>query len=147
MPVISDDEIRASFEVVQLENLPSLDGVKLSTTKLESFGEFDWPRIAAAAVTVLRTGVDPLDEDAIDHEALKCGLDANETEWLHSLFSPTTAIAVLGGAPYFHEGRHRTHVMRAQGVKECVVYTGRAEGGGRMDSQQRGRAGDPNAVR
>ena len=60
---ITDDEVRASFEVVNLDALPPIDGADIEV--LPSVGracgcywcQADWKAIAAASVTILEEGI------------------------------------------------------------------------------------------
>jgi hypothetical protein len=78
----------------------------------------DWPAIAAAAVTALSDGVDPLDTSAIGRHA---GTTLNERDalWLYWLFAdPVVVYRDLSG---FVNGMHRTWHMRRAGVLRSVV--------------------------
>jgi hypothetical protein len=125
---ISDEEMRGSFEVVRLEDLPP-DGIEVVPSVDQACGchwcEADWPAIANTAVAILEAGIDPLNDAAIHSHSEALGW--RENGWLQSLFNPTQAIIVLRDSQQFTNGRHRTHALRVAGVERCVVYTGRGE--------------------
>ena len=128
-----EEEIRRSFEVVSLDDLPPDDlEVEIELAHAAScvcaWCSVDWLVIAEASIAILESGVDPLDSDAVHAMASELGLSGGERNWTESLFCPTEAIAVLKNTSYFTNGRHRTHVLRRAGVERAVVYTGRAEG-------------------
>ena len=130
---ISDDEARASFEVVRVADLPPIDRADISVVPADDrpcgcyWCEADWRAIADAAVRIFEEGIDPLDHDAVLTRAEELGLPADERGWLVGLFSPTQAIIELRGCGQFTNGMHRTHALRIAGVERCVVYTGRGE--------------------
>lgn len=107
----------ASFEVVELSNLPETD-----EAEAERYREEEWQAIARIAVDLLEAGVSPHDDEAILARGRKeltstgCGL-------LHSLFHDP--IAIPQEASDFIDGRHRTAALRAAGVQRCVVHTDR----------------------
>jgi hypothetical protein len=130
---ITDDEARASFEVVRIEDLPPINRADIQTVPSDHgacgcyWCQADWRAIAAASVTIFEEGIDPLDNAAIDERGIALGLGRDECGWLLSLFSPTNAIVVLRESKQFTNGMHRTHALRAAGAERCVVYTGRGE--------------------
>jgi len=130
---ITDDEARASFEVVNLEDLPPVDRSDIEV--VPSFErpcgcywcQADWKAIAAASITILGEGIDPLDDAAIERRAEELGLTVDDRGWLLTLFSATNAIIVLRESKQFTNGMHRMHALRLAGVERCVVYTGKGE--------------------
>jgi hypothetical protein len=130
---ISEDEERASFEVVRVDDLPSVDrdDIPIVPSGERPCGcywcKWDWQAIADAAVAIFEGGVDPLDHEAIWARAEQAGLDAESGLLLLTLFTPTQAIIVLRGSGQFTNGMHRTHALRMAGAERCVVYTGRGE--------------------
>jgi hypothetical protein len=110
-------EALASFEVVELSELPETD-----EQEAERYGEENWAAIARIAVELFEGGVSPRDDEAILARGRRelttdgCGL-------LRSLFCDP--IAIPKDASAFINGRHRTSAMRAAGVKRCVVDTDR----------------------
>ena len=130
---ITDDEARASFEVVRVADLPPVDraDIQVRPTVDRACGcdycEPDWRLIARASVVILEEGIDPLDPVAIDARARELELDASCRRWLLSLFSPVSGIIVLGDSETFTNGMHRTHALRMAGVDRCVIYTGKGE--------------------
>ena len=130
---ISDDEARASFEVMRVDDLPHIDRADITVLPSPDrpcgcyWCEPDWKSIAEASVTILEAGVDPLDHAAIDARAREFDLDSESREWLHSLFSPVNGIIVIRDSHVFTNGMHRTHALRMARVIRCVVYTGRGE--------------------
>jgi hypothetical protein len=130
---ISDDEVRASFEVVRVADLPAVSRADIPVVSAEGkpcgcyWCEPDWRAIAAVSVQILEEGTDPLDHNALSTRAEELGLSADERGWLHGLFSPGAAIIVLRDSRQFMNGMHRIHALRMAGVERCVVYTGRGE--------------------
>jgi hypothetical protein len=130
---ITEDEERASFEIVELAELPAVDRDDIPTVPSLvrpcgcSWCEADWLLIAACSVAILEEGLDPLDHDAVALRAVALGLEGGDLGWLVSLFTPHNAIVVLRDSHQFTNGMHRTHALRMAGVKRCVVYTGRGE--------------------
>jgi hypothetical protein len=107
----------ASFEVVDLADLPATNG-----EEADRYRDADWPAIAELAVTLLKEGVSPHDEEAIRARG-RVGLTGEDRGLLQSLFFDP--IAIPREASAFINGRHRTAAMRAAGVKSCVVHTDR----------------------
>lgn len=107
----------ASFEVVDLEELPATDA-----ELAERYGKADWPAIASLAIELLEEEVSPHDDKTIRARGTAaltnegCGL-------LQSLFF--APIAIPREASAFINGRHRIAAMRAAGVRRCVVHTDR----------------------
>ena len=130
---ISDDEARASFEVVRVDDLPPVDrpDIKVVPNANRPCGCYwcrpDWRAIAPASVTIFEEGIDPLDLAAIESRARELGLDPECLGWLRSLFSPSEGIVVLSDSHTFTNGMHRTHALRMAGVDRCVIYTGKGE--------------------
>ena len=130
---ISEEEERASFEVVRLADLPPVDRADIAVVPAAGrpcgcyWCESNWQSIAAVAVRIFEEGVDPLDHNGILARATELGLTSDERGWLIGLFSPTQAITVLRDSGQFTNGMHRTHALRMAGVERCVVYTGRGE--------------------
>jgi hypothetical protein len=130
---ISEDEERASFEVVRVADLPPIErddiGVVPSSTRPCGcyWCDADWRAIAEAAVTIHEEGIDPLDRNAVEARATELGVSVEDRSWLLTLFNPPEAIVVLRGSGEFTNGMHRTHALRMAGVVWCVVYTGRGE--------------------
>jgi hypothetical protein len=130
---LSDDEARASFEVVQLEDLPPVNRADIPHIPSDDrpcgcyWCQANWKAIADGSVTILEEGIDPLDPLAIDARAEELGLDLESRGWLLTLFSPVDAIIVLRNSQQFTNGMHRTHALRLAGVDRCVVYTGTGE--------------------
>jgi len=125
--MLSDDEQRASFEVVELSLLPP-DRIERETPKPGSgrtCGCFhcrrEWRRIAAVSVEVLEQGVDPLDREAVLAYAASSLSGDRDRLCLCSLFSDP--IVVSPGEEVFTNGRHRTHAMRMAGVERAAIYT------------------------
>ena len=91
---ITDDEARASFEVVDVESLPPIerDDIKTVPASDRNCGcywcEADWPVVAKCAVTILQEGVDPLDHTAVASRGRELGIADSDVGWLLSLFSP-----------------------------------------------------------
>lgn len=126
----TEEQLRASFEVVCLSELPPTPSAELRPSKRGAcclHCEADWPRIAAAAVQWLESGSDPLDYAGIERHAQGLGLDHESIRWLDSLFRPSWAICWLCRSGQLVNGRHRLHALRAAGVERCVVYTGKGE--------------------
>jgi hypothetical protein len=130
---ITEDEERASFEVLDVGSLPPIDrdDIKIVPAADRPCGcywcEADWALIAACSVTILEEGVDPLDRVAVATRGRELGVAEEDVGWLISLFSPHNAIVVLRDSHQFTNGMHRTHALRMAGVERCVVYTGRGE--------------------
>lgn len=93
----------------------------------------DWPKIAAASVAILESGIDPLHEEAVAELGQAFGLSDEDLGWLLSLFSPRDGIVHLRDCGQFTNGMHRTHALRMAGVERVVVYTGKASGQARSD--------------
>lgn len=83
--------------------------------------EGDWPGIAAASVSGLFAGIDPLDDEAILCHAGATLHGQRDQRWLLSLF--TDPIVAGPNDERFTNGRHRVHAMRASGAQRVVVYT------------------------
>lgn len=130
---ISDDETRASFEIVHVDDLPPVDRPDIGVVPAADRPcgcyscQPDWQAIARASVTILEEGIDPLDAAAIESRAQELDLDPECRRWLHDLFSPSQAIIVLRDSRTFTNGMHRTHALRMAGVDRCVIYTGKGE--------------------
>jgi len=128
--VLTDDELRRSFEVVPVSDLPSTDGLELVPSDRDAccaHCEADWPQVADVAVAWLESGGDPLDLAGLDRRARDAQLGADELDALWSLFADP--ITWFRGRDRYVNGRHRVHALRAAGVERCVVYTGRGEPG------------------
>jgi hypothetical protein len=131
---ITDDEARASFELVRVDDLPPVDRPDIPVVHTDDgrpcgcdWCQHNWRKIAAASVTIFEEGVDPLDRDAIDARAGELGLANDERGLLLTLFSPTDAIIELRHCGQYTNGMHRVHALRMAGVEVCVVYTGKGE--------------------
>jgi hypothetical protein len=129
----TDDEQRASFEVVDLSSLPN-DEMHPTPSKWWSRRPCgcdhcagDWRRIAAASVEVLELGIDPIDRGAIQRHAKRRLRSARDQVWLCSLFQ--SPILAAPGDERFTDGRQRTHAMRTAGVRWAVIYTKAGERG------------------
>jgi hypothetical protein len=111
---ISDEEKRASFEIVELSTLPA-------APKDLDVLPGDWFSIAAAAVAYVEDGGNPLDGRAVNAFARARLAQSADRSELFRLFADP--IVYGRGDMGFTNGRHRVHVMRLAGVERCVIYT------------------------
>src|SRR4051812_27068426 len=130
---ITDDETRASFEVLRVADLPEIERADIQVVPADdgrpcacdwcaAAGDVDWAAVAAASAMVVRDGLDVLDERAIAERGLALGLADHEAGWLLTLFVPSIAITVLRGSGQFINGMHRTHALRLACAEEVAVY-------------------------
>ena len=92
---MTEDEERASFEVVAVADLPPVDRLDIAivpVTPTRPCGcywcQYNWRAIAGAAVKILKEGIDPLDHNTIDGRAVQIGLDADKRGLLLTLSAP-----------------------------------------------------------
>ena len=83
----------------------------------------DWPAIGTAAAAALRSGVDPLDADAVD-VALSGRLDDDARTWALTLFCDP--IGVTAPDTYVN-GRHRSASLQSTGSAIAVISSNAAE--------------------
>lgn len=130
---ITEEEERASFEVLRVADLPPVERDDIPVVPHSSrpcgcyWCDANWPTIARVAVEALETGIDPFDDEEIARRAQAAGLSSEDVGWLFTLFNPSQSIMVLRNGGQFTNGMHRTHALRMHGVERCVVYTGKGE--------------------
>lgn len=82
------------------------------------FHAADWKKIAAAAVTAIRTHGSNPTRRQLDAACAAAGLTSTESGWFSSLFGSESI--QLGGGQYLN-GQHRGCAIRASGAAEFVV--------------------------
>jgi hypothetical protein len=106
---------RASMQIVALDDLPPTD-VELPS----SYRDANWAQVAEFAEQLLRSGIDPLNRDAVRRETKRRLADLGDAGWVLSLFFDPIVVSLE--SKQYTNGRHRTHAMRLAGVRTCVIH-------------------------